>query len=153
MRNRMIVVFAAMAATLAVMSPALAQMDRFEVPIVGDYFECGDATYTVVEGSIAVAVGERESGSGNTMLNVAIRPRATLVDGDGAEYELVGAESVHVSTTAGGHVVVQEVFHVNIVAPGVGVVGRAATVAHLTIGANGVVAFEFDTGTCVGPLG
>lgn len=153
MRKRIAVVVGAITVLLAVMSPASAGVDRIEIPIDGDYFECGAEIYTVVEGSIAIAVHEIESASGNMNLNVSIRPRGHLVDGSGASYKLVGAESVHISAQQSGNLVVQEVFHATIVAEGGGgAVGRVGNVLHLSVNANGVTELAMDTGTCVGPL-
>jgi hypothetical protein len=141
---------AATAALLVVgMAPAAgAAVDRFDVPISGDSFVCGDTSLTITQG---VARIRAHATGGN--LSVSIRPVGVrAVDADGNEATMVGSETVRGAFNSSS-TVWHQTFHMTFIASdGGGLIGRASTILHITANANNKLSFAMDTGSCEGPI-
>jgi hypothetical protein len=85
--KRFLLVAAAMASVLLVgASSALANQPatHFTQDVTGDTLQCGDTTYTIVSGEIAIVMHEGQSASGNGNVTGTITPRnVVLQDQDG----------------------------------------------------------------------
>ena len=150
MRKQLATMVALATLIIAALAPAAsAGVDRFEVPIVGDQFQCGPTTWTVTDGVIAIK--ERVDPGKN--LTVSIRPDGAFAeDGNGNRAKLVGAESVSGTIKANGEVFTN-VFHVNLISvDGDGLVGRVGTVFHVSANTNNLNIIDHANGSCEGPF-
>ena len=93
--KRFMLVAAAMASVLLLgVSSAGANQpaEHFTQDVTGDTLQCGDTTYTIVSGEIAIVMHEGQSASGNTNFTGTITPRnVVLQDQAGNLYSLAGA--------------------------------------------------------------
>jgi hypothetical protein len=151
--KRFIVVAAGVASLLLFgLSSALANQPaiHFTEPGAGDVLDCGDTTYTVVSGEIAIVLHEGESASGNTNFTGTVTPRnVVLQDEAGNLYSLRGAEwfgATSNANTGGFQATFTAKFQV--ISHGSGTVDSVNVVEHITF--NGTE-FTFDFGTCVAP--
>src|SRR5215204_2266111 len=53
--------------------------EHFTQDVTGDTLQCGDTTYTIVSGEIAIVMHEGQSASGNTNLTGTITPRNVVL--------------------------------------------------------------------------
>ena len=150
--KRFIVVAAGVASLLllGLSSAGAAPAMHFTEPAAGEVLDCGDTTYTVVSGEIAIVLHEGTSASGNTNFTGTVTPRnVVLQDAAGNLYSLRGAEWFGATTNAntGGF---QATFtgKFQVVSQGGGTVDSVNVVEHITF--NGTE-FTFDFGTCVAP--
>jgi hypothetical protein len=151
--KRFIVVAAGVASLLLFgLSSALANQPamHFTEPAAGEVLSCGDTTYTVVSGEIAIVLHEGQSASGNTNFTGTVTPQnVVLRDEAGNLYSLRGAEWFGATSNAntGGF---QATFtgKFQVVSQGGGTVDSVNVVEHITF--NGKE-FSFDFGTCVAP--
>jgi hypothetical protein len=143
-------VAAAMASVLLLgASSALANQPamHFTQDVTGDTLQCGDTTYTIVSGEVAVVMHEGQSASGNTNFTGTITPRnVVLQDQDGNLYSLSGAiwfGATFNANTGGFQATSTDKFQ--IVSQGGGTVDSVNAVEHVS--PNGKE-FLFDFGTC-----
>ena len=148
--KRFLLVAAAMASVLLVgASSALANQPamHFTQDVTGDTLQCGDTTYTIVSGEIAIVMHEGQSASGNANVTGTITPRnVVLQDQDGNLYSLAGAIWFGASfnaNTGGFQATSTDKFQ--IVSQGGGTVDSVNAVEHVS--PNGKE-FLFDFGTC-----
>ena len=148
--KRFLLVAAAMASVLLVgASSALANQPamHFTQDVTGDTLQCGDTTYTIVSGEVAVVMHEGQSASGNTNFTGTITPRnVVLQDQQGNLYSLRGAiwfGATFNANTGGFQATSTDKFQ--IVSQGGGTVDSVNAVEHVS--PNGK-AFLFDFGTC-----
>lgn len=148
--KRFLLVAAAMASVLLVgASSALANQPamHFTQDVTGDTLQCGDTTYTIVSGEIAIVMHEGQSASGNANVTGTITPRnVVLQDQDGNLYSLAGAiwfGATFNANTGGFQATSTDKFQ--IVSQGGGTVDSVNAVEHVS--PNGKE-FFFDFGTC-----
>jgi hypothetical protein len=148
--KRFLLVAAAMASVLLVgVSSAVANQPamHFTQDVTGDTLQCGDTTYTIVSGEVAVVMHEGQSASGNTNFTGTITPRnVVLQDQDGNLYSLSGAiwfGATFNANTGGFQATSTDKFQ--IVSQGGGTVDSVNAVEHVS--PNGKE-FLFDFGTC-----
>jgi hypothetical protein len=148
--KRFLLVAAAMASVLLVgASSALANQPamHFTQDVTGDTLQCGDTTYTIVSGEIAIVMHEGQSASGNANVTGTITPRhVVLQDQDGNLYSLAGAiwfGATFNANTGGFQATSTDKFQ--IVSQGGGTVDSVNAVEHVS--PNGKE-FLFDFGTC-----
>ena len=148
--KRFLLVAAAMASVLLVgASSALANQPamHFTQDVTGDTLQCGDTTYTIVSGEIAIVMHEGQSASGNANVTGTITPRNVVIqDQDGNIYSLRGAiwfGATFNANTGGFQATSTDKFQ--IVSQGGGTVDSVNAVEHVS--PNGK-AFLFDFGTC-----
>jgi hypothetical protein len=148
--KRFLLVAAAMASVLLVgASSALANQPamHFTQDVTGDTLQCGDTTYTIVSGEIAIVMHEGQSASGNGNVTGTITPRhVVLQDQDGNIYSLAGAiwfGATFNANTGGFQATSTDKFQ--IISQGGGTVDSVNAVEHVS--PNGKE-FLFDFGTC-----
>jgi hypothetical protein len=148
--KRFLLVAAAMASVLLVgASSALANQPatHFTQDVTGDTLQCGDTTYTIVSGEIAIVMHEGQSASGNANVTGTITPRNVVIqDQDGNIYSLAGAiwfGATFNANTGGFQATSTDKFQ--IVSQGGGTVDSVNAVEHVS--PNGKE-FLFDFGTC-----
>jgi hypothetical protein len=148
--KRFLLVAAAMASVLLVgASSALANQPatHFTQDVTGDTLQCGDTTYTIVSGEIAIVMHEGQSASGNGNVTGTITPRnVVLQDQDGNIYSFAGAiwfGATFNANTGGFQATSTDKFQ--IVSQGGGTVDSVNAVEHVS--PNGKE-FLFDFGTC-----
>jgi hypothetical protein len=148
--KRFLLVAAAMASVLLVgASSALANQPamHFTQDVTGDTLQCGDTTYTIVSGEIAIVMHEGQSASGNANVTGTITPRNVVIqDQDGNIYSLAGAiwfGATFNANTGGFQATSTDKFQ--IVSQGGGMVDSVNAVEHVS--PNGKE-FLFDFGTC-----
>jgi hypothetical protein len=148
--KRFLLVAAAMASVLLVgASSALANQPamHFTQDVTGDTLQCGDTTYTIVSGEIAIVMHEGQSASGNANVTGTITPRNVVIqDQDGNIYSLAGAiwfGATFNANTGGFQATSTDKFR--IVSQGGGMVDSVNAVEHVS--PNGKE-FLFDFGTC-----
>jgi hypothetical protein len=117
--------------------------------VTGDTLQCGDTTYTIVSGELAIVIHEGASASGNTNFTTTITPRnVVLQDQQGNRYSLRGAiwfGATSNASTGGFQATSTDKFQ--IVSQGGGTVDSVNAVEHVS--PNGKE-FFFDFGTCQG---
>jgi hypothetical protein len=136
---------------LAFAAPAAAApAEHFEESVVGDIFDCGENTYTVVSGTLKSVFHSGVTPTGNTNFTGTLTPKGvTLVDEDGNTYRLGGAVWFGDTSNANqGSAQGTFTAYLNIVSQGGGVVDRVAQTAHFS--SNGTE-FFLDKGTCLLP--
>jgi hypothetical protein len=150
--KRFIVVAAGVASLLlfGLSSAGAAPAMHFTEDATGDVLDCGDTTYTVVSGEIAIVLHEGTSASGNTNFTGTVTPRnVVLQDAAGNLYSLRGAEWFGATTNAntGGF---QATFtgKFQVVSQGSGTVDSVNVVEHISFNGKEI---SFDFGTCVAP--
>jgi hypothetical protein len=148
--KRFLLVAAAMASVLLVgASSALANQPatHFTQDVTGDTLQCGDTTYTIVSGEIAIVMHEGQSASGNANVTGTITPRNVVIqDQDGNIYSLAGAiwfGATFNANTGGFQATSTDKFQ--IISQGGGTVDSVNAVEHVS--PNGKE-FLFDFGTC-----
>jgi len=148
--KRFMLVAAAMASVLLLgVSAAVANQPamHFTQDVTGDTLQCGDTTYTIVSGEVAVVMHEGQSASGNTNFTGTITPRnVVLQDQQGNLYSLRGAiwfGATFNANTGGFQATSTDKFQ--IVSQGGGTVDSVNAVEHVS--PNGKE-FLFDFGTC-----
>jgi hypothetical protein len=148
--KRFMLVTAAMASVLLLGMPsAVANQPamHFTQDPTGDTLQCGDTTYTVISGELAIVVHEGQSASGNTNFTGTITPRnVVLQDQDGNLYSLAGAiwfGATFNANTGGFQATSTDKFQ--IVSQGGGTVDSVNGVEHVS--PNGKE-FFFNFGTC-----
>jgi hypothetical protein len=148
--KRFMLVAAAMASVLLLgVSSAGANQpaEHFTQDVTGDTLQCGDTTYTIVSGEVAIVMHEGQSASGNTNFTGTITPRnVVLQDQAGNLYSLAGAiwfGATFNANTGGFQATSTDKFQ--IVSQGGGTVDSVNAVEHVS--PNGKE-FLFDFGTC-----
>ena len=148
--KRFLLVAAAMASVLLVgASSALANQPamHFTQDVTGDTLQCGDTTYTIVSGEIAIVMHEGQSASGNANVTGTITPRNVVIqDQDGNIYSLAGAiwfGATFNANTGGFQATSTDKFR--IVSQGGGMVDSVNAVEHVSPTGK---EFLFDFGTC-----
>jgi len=148
--KRFLLVAAAMASVLLVgASSALANQPamHFTQDVTGDTLQCGDTTYTIVSGEIAIVMHEGQSASGNANVTGTITPRNVVIqDQDGNIYSLRGAiwfGATFNANTGGFQATSTDKFQ--IVSRGGGTVDSVNGVEHISPNGN---EFFFNFGTC-----
>jgi hypothetical protein len=136
---------------LAFAAPAAAApAEHFEESVVGDVFDCGDTTYTVVSGTLKSVFHAGVTPSGNENFTGTLTPKGVkLVDEDENTYRLSGAVWFGATSNANqGSEQNTLTAYLNIVDQGGGIVDRVAQTAHIS--SNGTE-FFLDKGTCLLP--
>jgi hypothetical protein len=142
---------AVVGSALAFAAPAAAApAEHSEDSVVGDVFDCGETTYTVVSGTLKSVFHSGVTPGGNENFTGTLTPKGVqLVDEEMNRYRLSGAVWFGATSNAnqGSE---QNTFtgYLNIVDQGGGVVDRVAQTAHFN--SNGTE-FFLDKGTCVLP--
>jgi hypothetical protein len=118
--------------------------------VVGDVFDCGENTYTVVSGTLTSVFHSGVTPTGNTNFTGTLTAKdVTLVDEDGNIYRIGGAVWFGDTSNANqGSAQGTFTAYLNIVSQGGGVVDRVAQTAHFS--SNGTE-FFLDKGTCLLP--